>query len=102
MYHYYRFFISSPYGGTDHEEWLAVREPWTDHDLSENFADLVFECAESYAYLRTGWGQDFDNVEDYDEWLEDCFESSYWNEETRDEYLRYCKNNDITPIEENN
>lgn len=84
--HYYKFYISTPYCGTDEVEWLVTDAEYDDVTLGDILTDYVVEQAESFAYLRTGWDKDFDSDEDREEWIEDCFEASSWEEVSKEEY----------------
>lgn len=62
---YYKFLATTPYCGTDHEEYLAYEQQPTVEELIETADTICLENAESYEYLVTGW--DNENIEGEDE-----------------------------------
>lgn len=98
--YYYRFYISTPYSGTDSEEWLMEAVPMTNDELADCLSEFVYAKAESFAHLRTGWSQEFESEDEREQWIDDCFESSYYEEGTRIEYVIYCNEHGIIPQEE--
>lgn len=84
--YYYHFYISTPYAGTEEEYWKVSPDEISEDELENYFIDLVFDLAETYSYLYTGWGSEDEN----EEWVNKCFEDSYWDESTEEEYKKYC------------
>lgn len=76
----YEFHVATPYAGTESIYKEQSETPIAEIDLNEMLADYVYEKAESFAYLRTGWEEDFEDEEDREMWIADCFESSYWEQ----------------------
>lgn len=62
---YYKFLATTPYCGTDYEEYFAYEEQPTEQELTETANEICLQNAESYEYLVTGWNGE--NIEDMSE-----------------------------------
>ena len=88
---YFKFTATTPYCGTDHEEYIKFEDRPTEDDLNNIAEDICHNNAESFEYLLTGWGgSDFDELseeeqqEALDNYYADC--SCTWEEITKEEY----------------
>lgn len=70
MKNLYKVTCYTPYCGTDTTYWvLAAKE----NDIDTEDIDIwVHEGAESFEYLATGWGDDFETEEDREDYYADC------------------------------
>ena len=78
MKYIYKFYVDTPYCGTNDEYTMSFDHKLSDIEAGEMLEDYVYEKAESFAYLRTGWNGEFEDEDSWEMWLEDCFESSSW------------------------
>lgn len=69
---YIRFRGSTPYCGTAYDEVEEFDDSVTDEELDEISEDKRLQNAESYEYLATGWGDDFETEEEREQYYEDC------------------------------
>lgn len=70
MKNLYKITCYTPYCGTDVSYWV-----FADHEgdiPEEDLNDCVYEHAEGFSYLVTGWGEDFESEEDRDDYYADC------------------------------
>lgn len=69
---YVKFNYSTPYCGTDEENYCVYDDDITEEELDEILGELIQSHAESFKYLATGWGEDFESDEDRLAYYEDC------------------------------
>lgn len=88
---YFKFIATTPYSGTDHEEYIKFENRPTEDDLNNIAEDICRNNAESFEYLLTGWGSsDFDELSEeeqqeiLDNYYADC--CGTWEEVTREEF----------------
>lgn len=86
---YFKFIATTPYCGTEHEEYHQFDEKPRIDDLEEMADEIARANAEQYEYLVTGWNNDnYDDEEEQEqalEWYyEDC--SCTWKEISAEEY----------------
>lgn len=86
---YYRIYTSTPYCGTDDEEYYKFEERPTETELNDLVAVCTIINAESYEYLVTGWNDDeyedeADRQEALDNYYADCYGS--WEEISEEEF----------------
>lgn len=62
---YFKFTATTPYCGTDHEEYHQFEEKPRIDDLEEMADEIARANAEQYEYLVTGWNDD--NYDDEEE-----------------------------------
>lgn len=84
---YYVFKGSTPYCGTDFEEYVTFGDEVTEKELADYAEELAMGQADSFEYLVTGW----DNENEYDEedleyFRNDTLENTYWEEISEEEY----------------
>lgn len=82
---YYKFTAWTPYAGTEDEIYEEFNKPPTDNELKEILNEHIQLTAESYEYLATGWGGDFENEEERNNYYADC--DGEWKEVTEEEYM---------------
>lgn len=72
--------LSAGYCGTDAVEFLTYEDSVTDAEIQEDVDELVYNHAEAYEYLETGWGEDFESDEDRDYYYSQAADYSAWEE----------------------
>lgn len=82
---YYKFTAWTPYAGAEDEIYEEFNKPPTDNELKEILDEHIQLTAESYEYLATGWGEDFENKEERNNYYADC--DGEWEEITEEEYM---------------
>ena len=61
---------TTPYCGTDQEYWVLAD---SEENIDKNDLEVwVYENAEAYEYLATGWGEDWESEEDRENYYADC------------------------------
>lgn len=86
---YFKFTATTPYCGTDHEEYHQFDEKPRIDDLEEMADEIARANAEQYEYLVTGWNNDnYDDEEEKEQALEFYYEdcSCTWEEISAEEY----------------
>lgn len=83
---YIKFEGSAPYCGTDFEDVAEFEDTATDGEIDEYAAELAHDNGESYSYLCTGWGENFEDEEDEEIYYANC--ECGWTEITKEEYER--------------
>lgn len=81
---YVKFWAETPYCGTDAEDYQEFEDDVTEEELNEILYEMVADNAESFEYLATGWGEDFESEEERNSYYEDC--TGGWRFITEREY----------------
>lgn len=86
---YFKFTATTPYCGTEHEEYHQFDEKPSIDDLDEMADDIKGGNAEQYEYLVTGWNDDnYDDEEEREQALDlyyqDC--TCTWEEISAEEF----------------
>lgn len=79
---YIHFWGSNGYCGTDYHELREFDDNISDEEIAEISADMAYDCAESYSYLATGWDDDFES----EEYFENAVGYCGWTEVSAEEY----------------
>ena len=84
---YYVFKGSTPYCGTDFEEYVAFGDEVTEKELADYAEELAMGQADSFEYLVTGWNNENEyDEEDLEYFRNDTLENTYWEEISEEEY----------------
>ena len=70
MKNLYKVTCYTPYCGSDMEYWVFADSE--DDILKDDLETWAYENGESYEYLATGWGEDFESEEVRDEYYAEC------------------------------
>lgn len=84
MDRYIKFTVGTPYAGTEDTIYEIYSGNTTDNFLNEMLKEYIYNNAESYEYLATGWGEDFESEEDEEDYYADCW--GEWIEITKQEF----------------
>lgn len=88
---YIRFFGDAGYAGTDYETYHVYDDNRTDEELDQISEELGHLNGEDYAYLHTGWDEDFADEEDEDMYWQDV--TWNWEEVTKEAYNEWKAEN---------
>lgn len=84
MKRYFKIHATTPYCGTDAEEYMEVEDTGdVEQYLDEYTEELRMENAGSFEYLIAGWDNDPEE-EDLDNYYADC--SGWWEEISKEQY----------------
>lgn len=86
---YIKFVGGNGYCGCDWEEYQAFEE-FNEKEFDEILEELSYENAESYEYIATGWGEDFETEEDREDYYDRALSEGNWFEVTEEEYEENC------------
>lgn len=89
---YVRFTAETPYCGTTIDEYQFFDDNITDEELGEIASEIIYHNAESFEYLATGWGEDFESEEDRESYYQDC--TGGWDIISEEEYCNHLYEND--------
>ena len=81
---YVRFTGGNGFVGCDYEEYREYDDDTPEFVIENDSLEICEENAESYAYQRFGWDEDYSD-EDYDEYLEDCY--CDWTYISKEEFI---------------
>jgi len=84
MDRYIKFIVGTPYIGTEETIYEIYSGDTTDDFLNKILEEHICNNAESYEYLATGWGEDFESEEDRDNYYADCW--GEWIDMTKEEF----------------
>lgn len=87
---YYRFMATTPYCGTDCEEYRGYPDNITEEELEQEADTFCYANAESFEYMVTGWNDDeFENETEREEAIENYYNDCYctYEEISEEEYL---------------
>lgn len=77
------------YCGCDSTEYYIFPEETTDSEIDEYIEEGMYDYSESYEYLVTGWGEDWESEDDREEYYDNCgFDWHEADEEEREEYKK--------------
>ena len=93
---YIKFYGSTPFCGTDYEEYEALEDSWTDKQLDSESEERCYSNASMYEDIETDYQiyrDDYTTEEEYkdaydeasDEYYSECFGD--WEEVSYEEYL---------------
>lgn len=97
---YIKFYGSTPFCGTDYEEYEVYEDTMTDEVLDEECDERARANAESYEDMERDYGiyeEDYDSREEYeDAYAEACDEyysdsTGYWEEISEEEYKEFAE-----------
>lgn len=83
---YVRFYGGNGYCGCDYEEYVAFEDDESPAIIDAYSNELAYENAESYEYVVTGYDEDFDTVEERDEYYEDAYSYCGWDYCSKEEF----------------
>lgn len=86
---YVKCFCENGYCGCDMEDVLTFEEGTSEIEIDECIRDIAIDHAESFEYVATGWGNDFESDEDRDFYYENIDYS--WKYITKEEYDNFNK-----------
>lgn len=86
---YIKFVGGNGYCGCDWEEYQAFEE-FNEKEFDEILEELSYENAESYEYVATGWGEDFETEEEREDYYDRALSEGNWFEVTEEEYEENC------------
>ena len=86
---YIKFIGGNGYCGCDWEEYQAFEE-FNEKEFDEILEELSYENAESYEYVATGWGEDFETEDDREDYYDRALSEGNWFEVTEEEYEENC------------
>lgn len=86
---YIKFVGGNGYCGCDWEEYQAFEE-FNEKEFDEILEELSYENAESYEYVATGWGEDFETEDDREDYYDRALSEGNWFEVTEEEYEENC------------
>ena len=86
---YIKFVGGNGYCGCDWEEYQAFEE-FNEKEFDEILEELSYENAESYEYIATGWGEDFETEDDREDYYDRALSEGNWFEVTEEEYEENC------------
>lgn len=92
MKFYVKFYLGTPYVGTDTEdvyEYEGEDEKEVKKYIDEDFEAAVTEHANAYEYLAFDWDNDCSSEDDLDDYYYDCFLNSGWEFITKEEYYQF-------------
>ena len=69
---YVRMVFDNGYSECREENYLAFDDECTERDINMYAQENLQDYAESYAYVETGWGNDFEDEEDEGYYYENC------------------------------
>lgn len=75
--------LSNGYCGCDDTEFLIFPEGTNDADIDSYIEGGMYDYAESYAHVATGWGNGFESEEDEEEYYMNA--TFDWREATKEE-----------------
>lgn len=81
---YIKFTGGTGYCGCDIEEYCEYDDSITDSELDSVAEEMAYEQGETYGYVATGWGEDWECEEDREAYFEGC--SCEWEEISKEEY----------------
>ena len=82
--YYYKFSCDAGYCGTDQIHYLESEEPLTEEEINEICNGHQQDAFDSYSYLATGWGEDFEDEQAEEDFREGC--TCYCEEISEEEY----------------
>lgn len=86
---YIKFVGGNGYCGCDWEEY-QVFEEFNEKEFDEILEELSYENAESYEYIATGLGEDFETEDDREDYYDRALSEGNWFEVTEEEYEENC------------
>lgn len=86
---YIKFIGGNGYCGCDWEEYQAF-EDFNEKKFDEILEELSYANAESYEYIATGWGEDFETEDDREDYYDRALSEGNWFEVTEEEYEENC------------
>lgn len=81
---YVKFSGGNGYCGCDFEEYIAFPDDTTKVFLDDMLQDKIFDNADAFSYVATGWGDDFESDEEREAYFEDC--EGVWEYVTKEEF----------------
>ena len=84
---YYHLSGGNGYYGCDWDEYVAFDDDVSMDEIEDYANNLAYENAESYEYVATGWGEDFESEEDRNGYYDYVSDYTNWKEITEEEYL---------------
>lgn len=85
---YFEFVADTEFLGTSVSEVMALEDDEVENfPFDEYIEDMARDNAESYSYFATGYGEDWESVEEEEEYYENAQACSYYNEITEAQYL---------------
>lgn len=79
------------YCGTKFTDWATFADDTSDSDINDYANALARDNGESFEYLHTGWGGEFEDEEDKESYYAGCY--CEWTEVTKEEYEKIRKEN---------
>lgn len=96
--YYARFSFSNGYCGCNREDYICrividddISQSAIDSFIQEEFETEMYEYLETYEYVATGWGKDWESEEDREAYYQG--EYCNWNYITEEEYYAGRRNN---------
>jgi hypothetical protein len=80
--------FDTDYAGTQQTEFFEYDDDVADKDIKQEFMDMVPDKCEGYEYLINGWGADL-TEEEIENFVNECYENSYWEYSTEEERAEY-------------
>lgn len=77
---YIHFYGDAGTCGTDYHILDSFPDDTTDAFLEGVSSDLAYDCAQSFSYCYTGWGEDFEDEEDEAQYYDDAMSHCGWEE----------------------
>lgn len=84
MMRYIHFTGGNGYCGCDIDEYVEFEGDTLDEDLDQYAADLAADNGETFSYVATGWGEDFESEQEENDYYENCW--CNWEEVSEEEY----------------
>ena len=84
---YVKMWVDTPYCGTKNTQYLEVPDDVDENDLNEECEEWSYSNADDYSYLATGWGEDFEDEDEREDYYADCSSYSGWTFISEEEYL---------------
>lgn len=83
---YVRFYGGNGYCGCDYEEYEAFSDNYPVDMIDDYSNELAYDNAETFEYVVTGWGEDWESEEDRDWYYETALDYCGWDYCSQEEY----------------